>query len=228
MTRESRMIAVNMYSGSAGIIRSKIIVACIMLLALPVAHAQEQDFKFELTPFAGLTTGGDFEDASSATKLSLDDSSSLGLILNIRESANTQWEILYSRQATEADTTGLPISSSMLDLDVHYVHGGGTYLFDGETARPFMSATLGASHFAPGLSGIDSETFFSFSIGAGLHIRPDERFGIRLEARGYGTLLGSSSSLFCESGPSGAICAITVDGTVLWQFQGFAGFVFRF
>ena len=77
MTRESRMIAVNMYSGSAGIIRSKIIVACIMLLALPVAHAQEQDFKFELTPFAGLTTGGDFEDASSATKLSLDDSSSL-------------------------------------------------------------------------------------------------------------------------------------------------------
>ena len=181
-----------------------------------------------MTPIAGLATGGDFEDMTSGASLDLDDSTSFGLILDIRESANTQWEVLYSLQATEADTTGLPISGAPLDIDVHYIQGGGTYLFEGNSARPFLAVTIGAAHFDPGLDGVDSETFFSFSIGTGLHIRPNDRFGIRLEARGFGTLLESDSDLFCQSGPAGAICAIRVEGTVLWQFQATAGFVFRF
>jgi hypothetical protein len=215
-----------MFSEFAGIIKSFAI--CLALLTASVAQAQEESYKFELTPFAGFSTGGDFEDLTTTAKLSLDDSSSFGVILNIDEAVNTQWEILYSLQATEADTTGLPISGAPLDIDVHYIQGGGTYLFPGEAARPFLAATVGAAHFAPGLSGVDSETFFAFSIGTGLQIRPNARFGIRLEARGYGTLVDSNSELFCQSDPAGAICAITVDGTILWQFQAFAGFVFRF
>jgi hypothetical protein len=215
-----------MFSEFAGIIKSFAI--CLALLTASVAQAQEESYKFELTPFAGFSTGGDFEDLTTTAKLSLDDSSSFGVILNIDESVNTQWEILYSLQATEADTTGLPISGGPLDIDVHYIQGGGTYLFSGEAARPFLAATVGAAHFAPGLSGVDSETFFAFSIGTGLQIRPNARFGIRLEARGYGTLVDSNSELFCQSDPAGAICVVTVDGTILWQFQAFAGFVFRF
>jgi Outer membrane protein beta-barrel domain len=220
------MIALSTYSEFAGI--TKPFAICLAMLAASVAQAQESSYKFELTPFAGVTTGGDFDDMGGTASLALDDSSSFGLILNIEESANTQWEVLYSLQATEADTTGLPISGAPLDMDVHYIQGGGTYLFDGDAARPFLAATVGASHFAPGLSGVDSETFFAFSIGTGLQIRPSARFGVRLEARAYGTLVDSTSDLFCQSGPSGAICAVTVDGTILWQFQAFAGFVFRF
>ena len=221
------MIVLSMCSEFAGITKS-FAICLALLLAATVTQAQETSYKFELTPFAGLTTGGNFEDLTSTAELALDDSSSFGLILNIEESANTQWEVLYSLQATEADTTGLPISGAPLDIDVHYIQGGGTYLFDGDAARPFLAATVGASHFAPGLSGVDSETFFAFSIATGLQIRPNARFGIRLEARGYGTLVDSNSNLFCQSGPAGAICAVTVDGTILWQFQAFAGFVFRF
>jgi hypothetical protein len=205
-----------------------LLIACLAMLVCPAAYAQQEDFVFELTPFAGATTGGDFEDMATGAELSLGDSSSFGLILNIDESANTQWELLYSRQATEADTTGLPIAGPPIDIDVHYLHGGGTYVFDGNIARPYLAATVGASHFEPGPGGIDGETFFSFSIGTGLHIRPNDRFGIRLEARGFGTLLDSNSQLFCQSGPAGAICAVQVEGTVLWQFQAFAGLVFRF
>ena len=229
------MIGPSMSSGSGGIIRTsskrainKTVAVCLALLAAPAAQAQEGTYKFELTPFAGFATGGEFEDLASSTSLELDDSSSFGLILNIRESANTQWEILYSLQATETDTTALPISGSSLDLDVHYIQGGGTYLFDGDAARPFLAATIGAAHFEPGLSGVDSETFFAFSIGTGLQIWPNDRFGIRLEARSYGTLLDSDTDLFCQSGPAGLICAIHVDGTVFWQFQTMAGFIFRF
>jgi hypothetical protein len=208
--------------------RVKTLSVCMALLAVPAAHAQQETFNFELTPFGGYTFGGDFDDTDTTASLALDDGANFGLIFDIRESPNTQWEILYSRQATEADTTGLPVSGPPLDLDVHYIHGGGTYLFDGDNARPFLAATIGASHFEPGLDSVSSETFFSFSIGVGLHVRPNDRFGIRLEARGFGTLMDSDTDLFCQSDPAGALCAVRVEGTLLWQFQTMAGFVFRF
>ncbi len=188
-----------------------------------VLFAQEQAHVFELTPFAGYTVGGKFEDVDSGATLELRDEASAGLILDIREGANTQWEILYSRQATGAETSGSP-----LDLDVHYIHAGGTYQGSGEHARPFLAATIGATHFEPGLSGLDSETFFSFSIGAGLQLRPTDRIGVRLEARAFGTALESDTDLFCQSGPDANLCIIRSEGSILWQFEALAGLVFRF
>ena len=88
---------------------NKTVSVCLALLAVPAAQAQEDVFEFEMTPFVGLVTGGNFDDATSGASLDLNDSTGFGLILDIRESANTQWEILYSLQVTEADTTGLPI-----------------------------------------------------------------------------------------------------------------------
>ena len=198
------MIGASTFSGSGGITRTgsnraikKTAAACLALLAASAVHGQDNTYNFELTPFAGFATGGEFEDLTASASLELDDSSSFGVLIDIRESANTQWEILYSFQATDADTTGLPTSGAPLDIDVHYVQAGGTYLGNGHAVRPYLAATVGAAHFEPGLDGVDSETFFAFSIGTGLHIRPNARFGIRLEARVYGTLLDSNSDLFC-------------------------------
>lgn len=206
----------------------KTIIVCVVLLAATAVNAQTETSRFELTPFAGITFGGEFEDMTSSESLQLDDNASFGLILDIRESANTQWEILYSRQATRADTTDLPTSGASFDVDVHYIHGGGTYLGEGDRARPFLAATIGATHFEPGLDDFGSETFFSFSIGAGFQLRPNDRLGIRLEARAYGTVLESDTELFCRTGPTENICAIRSEGTILWQLQTLAGFVFRF
>lgn len=200
----------------------------MVLSRIPAADAQEEISRFELTPFAGYAFGGAFDDVNGIDSLDLDDDASLGLILDIRETSHTQWEILYSRQATAADTTGLPISRSSLDLDVHYIQAGGTYQGGGNHARPYLAAAIGATHFEPGLSGFDNETFFSFSIGAGLQFRPNDKLGFRLEARAFGTVLESDSDVFCETGPTTNICAITAEGSVLWQLETFAGLVVRF
>lgn len=198
-----------------------IIFACVTLLAVSATKAQEQASRFELTPFGGYAFGGKFEDVNGNNSLELEDDASFGLIVNIRESAKTQWEILYSRQETTADIPSF-------GLDVHYIHAGGTYLGDRDYARPYLAATIGATHFEPGLSGFNSETFFSFSIGTGLHLRPNDRFGIRLEARAFGTVLKSDTDLFCQTGIDQNICVIRSEGTVLWQLQTLAGFVIRF
>ena len=81
---------------------------------------------------------------------------------------------------------------------------------------------------SPDVRTLDSDTFFSGSLGVGLMVLPTNRVGVRLEARTHATLLRSDSDLFCESGPGGGLCAVAVNGDVLWQVEAFAGVVFRF
>ena len=206
----------------------------LMLLAIiatsfsGVVSAQSNFDKFELTPFGGYRFGGTFEDTESGATIELDNDTSFGLIFNIRESANTQWEIIYSRQTTQADTSGLDIPEQSLDLDVHYFQGGGTYQGTSDRVRPFLSATIGGTFIKPGSSSYDDDAFWSFSVGTGLNFMPTERLGFRLEARAFGTLVDSDTSLFCTSGPEGNVCAISIDGKMIWQLETFVGIVFRF
>lgn len=190
--------------------------------------AQEQAYDFELTPYGAYRVGGDFEESSGTLSIDLDDSESYGFILNARHSPITQWEILYSRQETSADAAGLGLSDPAPDLTVHYLQAGGTYLWDGDKVRPFLAATLGGTHVDISTPGFDSDTFYSFSLGLGLQVSPNSRLGLRLEARGFGTLIDSDTDLFCQFGPMNNVCAVRIDGTLMWQVEAIAGLVFRF
>ena len=172
--------------------------------------------------------GGTFADIDADLDAELDDGAHLGVILNLRESANTQWELIYSRQSTDVDASAFSPATPTLDVDLQYLQLGGTYLGEGERVRPYVAATIGGTRIAPSLGNLDSDTFWSGSIGAGLQAFPNQRIGLRLEARVWGTLLTSSTDLFCASGGQGGVCAISVDGDVLWQFSTFLGVVFRF
>ncbi len=199
----------------------------VLVWSAPVT-AQEENFNFEITPYGAYRFGGDFEETTSDVSIEVDDNSSYGLILNARHSPITQWEILYSHQETNADTLGLGLADPVLDVEIDYLHAGGTYLWDGDEVRPFLSATLGVTQIDVSTPGYDSDSFFSFSIGLGLQIRPSDRLGIRLEARSFGSFLDSDTDLFCQTGPTNNICAVRIDGTVLWQLEAIAGIVFRF
>jgi len=189
--------------------------------------AQEGPFKFELSPFAGYRFGGEFEEEGTERTFDLGDSNAHGIILNIREEANTQWEVLYARQSTAVDTQP-PLAEPVPDLDVEYLHFGGTYLGDGLNTRPFLAATIGLSRFDPKPSGSGAETYFSASIGGGVQLRAAKRVGIRLEGRVVTTFVDSDSQIFCRSGGVTNFCAIRVEGSTFTQFELRAGLVFRF
>lgn len=186
--------------------------------------------KFEIAPYGAISLGGSFTEDDSDRDARLDDTGSFGILLDFREAANTQWEVIYSRQETEATISPATAGDGPIGLDVHYLQGGGTYQGSGSLVRPYLAATIGATHFAVRSGGFDSDTFFSFSLGPGLQIWPDRSYGLRLEARFFGTLVRSDSDLFCVSDPASmnAGCAIAVSGNVLWQTQLIAGFVARF
>lgn len=204
----------------------KSVAAFLAILIASPALSENDTGTIELTPYGAYSFGGTFKDEDSATEANLQDSESFGLIFDYKRKDNTQVEVIYSQQRTDADVSGTTIPN----VNMHYLQIGGTYLFDQGRVLPFMSATLGATHIDVDTEGFGSDTFFGFSIGGGLQIAPTSRLGLRLEARAFGTLLQSGSTIFCLSDPGNgtAGCAITVSGDVLWQFQTMAGIVFRF
>ena len=200
----------------------------ICCLAVTPVAAEEKPSRFELTPFAGYQFGGEFELEGSDTELELDEAQSFGLILNMDIDADRQYEFYYSRQETELDNKGLFLNEPVLDLDVEYLHVGGTVAFAGDSVRPYVVGTIGLSRFDPQGSGLDSETFFSFSFGGGAKFFADKRVGLRLEGRFFATLIDSDTEIFCRSGADTNFCAVKVDGDLLLQWQAMAGLVFRF
>ena len=195
----------------------------------PAAADDQPPPRFELTPYAGYRIGGEFERQDGSDSFKLDEGSSEGLIFNIEaRDVNTQWEVLYGHQSTNVATQFSFDPAARLGLDVEYFQFGGTYLFDGEDTRPFVALTAGVTHFGPTLPGVDSESYFSGSFGGGVQLRKTKRIGVRLEARVFATFVSTDGALFCHSGPQGGVCAISIHGTALYQWEGSAGVVFRF
>lgn len=182
----------------------------------------------EITPFGGYRFGGTFNAESSSGAYELDDASAYGLIVNFPHRDNTQWELLYSRQSANASFDTATINDPAVDIELHVLQVGGTYQGTGNKVRPYLAATIGGTHIKVNSRGSESDTFFSGSIGVGLQLLPESRFGLRLEARAYGTLTNSNTDLFCRTGPDLNVCALRVEGDMLSQVETFAGFVFRF
>ncbi len=202
--------------------------AFVLLLLLVPAVLQAQESTTEITAFGAYRFGGTFEEQSTEAEYELNDSSSFGLILNLPDREDTQWEIFYSYQDTEADFQGGTASVPRVDIEQHVLQLGGTYQWDGEVARPYLALTVGGTHIKADSSGSDSDTFFSASIGIGMKFLPTSRVGIRVEARAYGTLVDNDTDLFCSTGPDANVCAIRLTGRTLTQVETFAGITVRF
>lgn len=217
---------------------SSVTITTILLFAAPAladslssprpTHSQEPLSQFEITPFAGYRVGGSFSEENGDGDLKLGDSAAQGIIFNFKAKANGQYELFYSRQNTEATTRSLLPDDPRIDLDIEHLQFGGTYLFDGEYTRPFIAVTLGASRFDPNYADLDSESFFSTSIGGGIQVAANKRFGVRLEARMLTTFVDGDSSIFCGSDNGAGSCLILVKSKLLTQWEARAGLVFRF
>ena len=214
-------------------LRHSIFVSWTMIAALSLCHttpaaAQDESFRFEITPFTAYRIGGQFDEKNGDGQFELNESDAQGIMLNVLANPNGQWEILYSRQDTEVDTQGFFVNDPLIDLEVEYLHLGGTYLFDGENTRPFIALTLGVTHFDPQPAEFGSESYFAASFGGGLQLNATKRFGVRLEGRVFATFLDSDSTIFCGSAGGAGKCLIQVDGTTLTQWEARVGLVFRF
>jgi opacity protein-like surface antigen len=191
----------------------------LLLAALPAGAFASDGLEF--VPFIGYRFGGGFDDDITGQTTDLEDSGSWGFSLSTMASPSTRYEFIYSHQDTRLTDKVNP--EDTFDLDIHYLQLGGTVDVSHDRIIPFFSGGIGMTHMSPGRSGLNNETRLSLSLGGGLKWYPTDRLGIRFEMRGYGTLMDTSGSLFCDGG-----CDLQLSSDLFPQFETNLGLIFRF
>ena len=209
--------------GRKGSVETLAAASLALLLAAGQAGAADAQppTRFSIAPFAGYRAGGSFSDVTTGEELKLGESQNYGVVVDILTQPDGEIELLWSRQRPELDTGA---GTTPFSLRVDYFHVGGTYLFPTDVVKPFFVATIGATRFDPEAEGYDSETRFSFGFGGGVRVPILRNFGLRFEARAYGTVMNNDSQALCANGR----CLVDVDGTLLWQYEANAGVYLAF
>ncbi len=199
----------------------RVLALTVSLLCLLPPTAVAAGDGLEFMPFAGYRFGGSFDEEISGQSLDVEDHRNWGFAISKPASSNTRYELLYSHQETRLSDRTDP--QDAFDLDIQYLHLGGTVDVNYERFIPFFSGGIGMTHMSPGRSGFTDETRLSLSLGGGLKWYPTDRLGIRLEMRGYGTLMDTSGTLFCDGG-----CQLELSSDLFPQFETNLGLIFRF
>lgn len=206
-------------------------LASVLLLGVaaqvgaPAMAATPPSETFEVAPFIGYQVGGNFTQTDTGTRIKLDDHASFAIALDAPADPSSQYEVFYGRQSTVLHGDGF----SPLNVTVEYLHIGGTVdLDDSSRAKPYLAGGLGVTRLSPDAPDSSEDTRFSMSLALGLRMPLSQHFSVRVEGRGFLTLVSSDSALFCHSGQSGAVCTITGSGSTLFQFAFLAGMAYDF
>jgi len=151
---------------------------------------------------------------------------SFGLALDVQADNGTQYELFYGRQSTvmRGDASFAPTS-----VDVEYLHVGGTAPLDEELrVKPYVLGGLGITRFSPDPARGRENTRFSASLGAGLRVPFSTHFSLRLEARGFVTLVDPNTAFFCRSDQTGLLCRVRSRGSTFIQYDLLAGAALTF
>jgi outer membrane protein with beta-barrel domain len=200
--------------------------AATLCLSVPAQAADEQREynNFEITPFVGYLAGGEFEDPVDNSSRDLDAGSDFGIIMDAAADWWRHYEMLYVRNSTTVD------GFDPFDMDVEYLQFGGTVSYpDAEYTHviPYFGMTIGAARFSPDGSGLSDETKFAATMGGGLRIPINKRFGVRLDLRVFGTVLDSESDIFCVSA-GGLTCRVKAKGDFFVQYAANLGVTIGF
>ena len=202
-----------------------IAAAAVFGLAATAASADEMPL-FQAGLYAGYRMGGSLEDQDTGEDRDLEDGSSYAVSLELRYGPGDDryYQLWYSRQATDIED-----DLETHDADVEYLHVGGTLPFGGwEHAKPYFAAGIGATRFSASGADTDDRTNFSGSAAFGLEIPLAKHAAIRLEARGYLTLVDTDGAFFCRSDNGEGVCRIVASSSTIFQAEGLAGILIRF
>jgi len=195
------------------------------LLAAPAALADELPL-VQVAAHAGYRAGGSLEDSVSGDDRDLDDGASFALALELRygKGEDRYLQLWYSRQGSGVDDDG-----GKRKVDVEYLHFGGTVPFgESDRAQGYLAMGIGATCFSPTGAGSRDLTRFSGSLGLGVAMPLSERVALRLEARGYLSLVDSNAAIFCRSDDGSGFCRIIASGSTIFQAELLAGFAVSF
>jgi hypothetical protein len=175
----------------------------------------------EIMPFGGYRTGGTLVDGNDELS-DIDGGLSYGGAIDFDlHKGNFKIEALYSHNDATVGI-GAFAPGEILDLDIDYAQVGILQETGSDQGRFYVSILLGATMFRP--EGFDSVSKFSFSIGGGIKRFFSPNFGLRLDARAFGTPTETSGGVACANGT----CLMSFSGSIFWQWDFTGGLVLAF
>jgi len=211
--------------------RVKLLSASMLALGvLSPVLAQAKDL--ELTAFGGYNLGGSIDVRENQTyKINTGDSYSAGASLTWQRSDSHAFELFWNYRPTHitGNKTGETQESDLIDLNAHDFLANFLFMpaYREGNFTPFLLIGLGATLLDPGeatgpLGTVhpDSQTKFSWNIGAGFKAMGQGRLGVRAQARYHSTYISDESNgTWCDPWYG---CYETVDTNWLdeWDFDG--------
>jgi hypothetical protein len=193
----------------------------LALAAFVVAARSAGAADVEVAPFLGAQFGSSFASTVSGRTYSLGTGLDYGATLDVAIDPSWWVEFLYSRQKTDlSGGSGVP----PFDIKVERYMAGIQEVKEVGRSRAFGVFLLGATRFAPGLSGFGSDTRFTLGLSLGLKTPPSRRIGFRAEARGFFVVVESGGGALCSNGN----CLFSYRASGLWQGDVSAAVVFAF
>lgn len=187
----------------------------------PPAAPREKDSN--VTVYGGYRFGSGLTDANTGKTWELTEGPSWAVAADFGIDSRTQWELLVSYRNSSLRASGFSPVANNIGVGITYYHVGGTYFVDSIGKGVYVVGGLGATLFQPHESDLSSELRFSLNLGVGYMIPLGRSLALKLEGRGYVTLINSSGGFFCSGG-----CVVQIKGDTLTQGEVLAGLAFRF
>lgn len=209
----------------ARIVRVLVLVVPATLLALLAAPRPAGAQHVEISPFYGIRFGGSISEVSAGTVVDDDGGPSFGVVVDVvfgPPEDGLKVEGVYSHEDARLTVrSGLlgPLERAHAVVD-QIVVGGAQELTDGRV-RPFLSGLFGVTRYAvPG----DWEIRFAIGAGTGVKANLTRNLGLRLDARGYMTIVNLGGAGVC----GGYGCAIAFNVSPAFQADVTAGLIVAF
>ena len=190
-------------------------------LTLPAAAQQRPDN--DVAVYIGYRFGGSFTDVATQDDWEASEGGSYALALGLGVDGQRQYQLFFSHYSGKLQPSGFLTPVTDIGLSITYLHFGGSYFFEPSGKGPYLSGGIGLTNFHPSQPGYSSETRFSMSIAAGYQLPVSKQVALRLEGRGYGTLINSSSAFLCSGG-----CVVQIQGDTFAQGDLLLGVAVRF
>ena len=202
---------------SSGPVRQAALVAAVLLVA---SRAGAQSV--EVSPFGGYRLGWSVSDVGGAPVVDDDGGVSFGVVANIALGPpvdGRSFEALFSREQARVKIEPSTISPRVTaNAEVDHMLIGVQQELDNSNA--FISALAGLTRYA---AGGDTELRFTVGLGAGGKFFATRHLGLRVEGRGYMTIIDLGGRGVCSGG-----CVFVFNANPVFQFDLTAGVIVAF
>jgi hypothetical protein len=200
------------------------LLGAVLFALAPPAGAQQpvEGPKVQIAALAGWGFGGSVTNLETGLQRSFLAAPVYGGTLGIRVGQGWYAEGYFSRQKSQLSGGGVTP-----DFDValeRYLVGIQQETGTNPRVRWFGTFWLGATRFVPGLGDYDSATKFTGGLGLGVKTYFSDNIGLRLEARGFYTVVKGEGGLLCVNGS----CLFAFSGSGLWQGDVGGGLIIAF